>query len=63
MEKAQARGLLKVSAAGTAASNNCPLAPRIAESVERPSTVPSAHKARPWLSSDPTFPSASAGHS
>ena len=45
--------LLRV--AGAAASKSLPAAPRRPASPERPSTVPSAQKARPWLSSDPIF--------
>ena len=49
----QARGLVNGSRAGSAAWNSSAARLRLPGSPERPTTVPSAQSARPWLSSDP----------
>ena len=54
MQNAHARGLVNESVAGIAASNNLPAAPLNPSFREWPSTFPRDHKARPWLSADPT---------
>jgi len=54
MPKAQARGLVMSSKAGSACSNSQAAMFCRAGVLERPSTVPSAHSVRPWLSSEPT---------
>ena len=51
--KAQARGLVVSRMAGSACSNTRPAMLCSDGVFERPSTVPSAHSARPWLSSEP----------
>ena len=50
---AQARGLVKLDTAGSAPWKRSLARLVRPGSVERPTTVPSAHSARPWLSSEP----------
>src|SRR5579883_1295821 len=51
-ENAHARGLVKSVTAGNARSKTRLATPRRPCILERPKTVPSAHRALPWLSSE-----------